>query len=191
MPTPPPADFDAAYVTARLEEAGATLMSLRERGCFPAQYRAFWPETLQVETEDEPVHIGRFDGLHSAGNTDLPRLRPSARSISEMDEALGWVAVLPWTTPLQWQARRLVHLRALVWPNSDRADPHVWTWRRLGKLFDVHNETVRDRHARAVDLMVARLNRGEMPSACVGTLARIQSFAKAKAARRADNERII
>lgn len=141
----------------RLERAGETLMALPARGCFPA---AFPTASLSHLIPRE---------------SELPRVpRPSARDVSRMDEAYGWVRLLPSATRLDVQRRRIVLMRSLVWPDSERPDPHVWSWRRLADRLGPDHHTVQRRHAAAIASICAAVNRMSPP--CRATLARIQRF---------------
>jgi hypothetical protein len=43
--------YDAEVIVYRLEEAGRTLLSLPNAGCFPSGYRSFWPEGAAMAAE--------------------------------------------------------------------------------------------------------------------------------------------
>ena len=150
----------AEYVLYRLDRAGETLMALPSRGCFPSGYRSAMPDYLQLPDEDaESSH--RLNPLLSATNTDRPRPPvPGRQDVTEMDQVyLEWLPLLPSATEVERQTRRIVQLRTLVWPGSERKDPHVWSWRALGEMFGIDGKTVSARHALAVDRLVSRVNR--------------------------------
>ena len=133
---------DAALVVARLEEAGRTLLALPDRGPSPRLRTSAW-DVLQAAIEGygwEPA-----------------RLRPAvpgAARITRMDEALGWIALIP---PDRYVLRRIVGARALVHPLTDR---HVYPWRRLGAAVGADHNAVQRWHAQGIALIVASLNGG-------------------------------
>lgn len=164
----------AEYLSYRLDRAGETLMSLPGRGCFPGGFRSGMPEYIHLPSDDDANH--KLNPLTSASDTDRPRPPvPSREAVSEMDVVyLEWLPLLPSETDLQRQAKRIIQLRSLVWPGSERQDPHVWSWRRLADLLGPHHETIRDRHALALDRLVSRINR--LPLPCAATLSRALAF---------------
>lgn len=130
---------DAAYVAARLEAAGRTLLSLPASGTTPAKARAAWPEIVRAAQD---VYASE-------------RLRPpvpSARAITDMDEAFTWIALLG---PQAIETKRVVWLRLLVSPINGK---HLWSWRRLQEALGLHRETLTIRHGRGVDRITTRLN---------------------------------
>ena len=106
-----PIDVDS--VIARLEEAGATLLALPSTG---------WTTKLRVSS----LELVRA-AVENSGWTEQ-RVRPavpSASRISRMDEALGWITLIPLD---RYVLRRIVGARSLVSPTTDR---HLFPWRRL------------------------------------------------------------
>lgn len=165
-----PAGIDPRkYVMRRLDEAGETLMALPGRGCFPGGYRSSMPEYLHLPDSDS----ARINPYLSASRADRPRPQlPSSAAITHMDEVyLKWIPLLPARTDLEIRTRRLVLLRTLVFPLSEREDPHVWSWRRLAEHFCIVDHTAKSRFDRAVDLLTWRLDR--LPPVCAATLNRI------------------
>jgi hypothetical protein len=136
------APIDAARVTARLEEAGRTLLSLPGRGPSPRLRMTVW-EVLRA-----PIEGYGWDGAR------LRPPRPEAARISRMDEALGWIALIPRD---RYVLRRIVGARALVHPLTDR---HLFPWRRLGAALGADHKAVQRWHAQGIALIVAGLNRG-------------------------------
>lgn len=159
---------DAEYVQDRLNAAGEALMALPSRGCFPARIRSSMPDYIQLPDGD--TH--KVNPLYSARDAEAPRpTRPTIAAITAMEEVyFEWIPLLPWDTALRIKKRRILLLRTLNWPESEREDPHVWSWRRLGLLFDINHETVHIWHARTVDELISR-----MPRPCAITLRRIMS----------------
>ena len=99
-------------VTYRLEEAGATLLALPGTG---------WSTRLRASS----LEIVRA-AVESYGWT-ANRIRPpvpSAARITRMDEALGWISLIPID---RYVLRRIVGARSLVHPITER---HLYPWRR-------------------------------------------------------------
>lgn len=132
--------LDAAEVTARLEEAGATLLALPGTG---------WSTRLRTSSLD----IVRST-LESYGWTasQVRPATPSAERISRMDQALGWIGLIPQD---RYVLRRIVGARSLVHPITGR---HVFPWRRLGAVLGADHKAVQRWHAQGIALIVARLN---------------------------------
>jgi hypothetical protein len=132
-------DIDADYVIYRLEEAGATLLALPGTG---------WSTRLKTSSLD----IVR-SALDAYGWSEAP-IRPaipSAEKISRMDEALGWVSLIPND---KYVLRRVVGARSLVHPISDR---HLFPWRRLGKVLGADHKAIQRWHAQGIALIVGAL----------------------------------
>jgi hypothetical protein len=70
-----------------------------------------------------------------------------------MDEALGWINVIPLD---RYVLRRIVGARSLVHPVTDR---HLFPWRRLGAVLGADHKAVQRWHAQAVAMIVTALNR--------------------------------
>jgi hypothetical protein len=66
---------------------------------------------------------------------------PSPADIDMMDEALGWLALIPND---RFVLRRIVGARALVAPLTGR---HLYTWRRLGRAIGADHRAVQRWHA--------------------------------------------
>lgn len=128
------------FVIARLEEAGATLLSLPACG-FSLGARGFWPDMVRDS----------FIDLPEAGPSRAPI--PSAARISRMDEALGWLGLIPTD---RYVLRRILGARSLVHPLTDR---HIFTWRRVGRLVGADHRAVQRWHRDGIDLVVAALLR--------------------------------
>lgn len=136
-------EIDADYVIYRLEEAGATLLALPGTG---------WSTRLRSSS----LEIVRTV-LEAYGWSDA-RMRPavpSADKISRMDEAMGWIPLIPVD---QYVLRRVVGARSLVHPITDR---HLFPWRRLGKALGADHKAIQRWHARGVDMIVRALNAAE------------------------------
>ena len=133
--------FDGDLVTYRLEEAGATLLALPGTG---------WSTRLRASS----LEIVRV-AIESYGWT-AKRIRPpipSAERITRMDEALGWITLIPID---RYVLRRIVGARSLVHPITER---HLYPWRRLATAIGADHKAVQRWHAQGIDLIVAALNR--------------------------------
>ena len=131
---------DAAYVIARLEEAGAALLALPMTGHstrMRVQSLEVVSDWLAYPDADTPIRPGV----------------PSARRISEMDEALAWLGLIPADRVV---LRRIVGARALVHPVTER---HLFPWRRLARTVGADYRAVQRWHADGIDRIVAGLNR--------------------------------
>lgn len=138
----PDGALDATTVIARLEEAGETLMALPASG----------PST-RLRTSSLDIVRDALDG-HGWGSGG--RLRPataSAAAITRMDEALGWLRLIP---DSKYVIRRIVSSRTLKNPTTGR---HLFPWRRLGTLLGADHKAIQRWHAQGIDMLVAALNR--------------------------------
>ena len=141
--------IDAPYVVRRLEDAGASLLALPGTG---------WTTKLRSSS----LEIVRT-AIESYGWTEQ-RLRPavpSAIRITRMDEALGWIALIPLD---RYVLRRIVGARSLVSPVTDR---HLFPWRRLGAAVGADHKAVQRWHRQGIDLIVAALNRLAGPGSVI------------------------
>jgi len=77
---------------------------------------------------------------------------PSAARITRMDEALGWISLIPLD---RYVLRRIVGARSLVHPITER---HLYPWRRLATALGADHKAVKRWHGQGIDLIVARLN---------------------------------
>ena len=134
-------ELDAAYVIARLEEAGRTLLALPASG-YSTKLRSSSIDIVRVAIESYGWSVGR-----------LRPAAPSAAKISRMDEAMSWLSLIPAD---KYVLRRIVGARSLVHPMSDR---HLFTWRRLGQMIGADHKAMQRWHAQGVDLIVAGLKR--------------------------------
>lgn len=146
MPTSNPHTPDglpatAEWVLARLEEAGATLLSMPNTG-HSTRLRM---GTLRPLPDAE-------DALHAApGPVRAPV--PSAASVDRMDQAFLWVSLIP---EAKFILRRVIHARALVNPLTGK---HLFAWRRLAATVGADHKAVQRWHAQGIDMIVAALNR--------------------------------
>ena len=146
-----PHDIDARYVVARLEEAGTTMLCLPHSG----------PTTK--------LRMVSYDVVHSAidaygWQTAEARIRPPAprsAAVSRMDEALGWIALIPQD---KYVLRRIVGARSLVGPLTGR---HLYPWRRLAAVLGADHKAVQRWHGQGITLIVAGLH-GKMQGGIAG-----------------------
>ena len=132
--------FDTTLIASRLEEAGATLLALPARGARTGFSTASWPAVHET-----------IDAYGWSG-TRLRPVLPSAQAISRMDEALGWIRLIPQEN---YVLRRIVGARALVNPISGR---HLFSWRRLGGLLGADGRAIQRWHGKGIAMIVAALN---------------------------------
>jgi hypothetical protein len=141
----PQAAIDAAFVSYRLEEAGETLLALPGTG---------YSTRLRTSTLD----IVRT-AIENYGWSEA-RVRPpvpSSAKITRMDEALGWILLIPRDN---YVLRRIVGARCLVSPVTER---HLFPWRRLGAALGADHKAVQRWHAHGIAMIVAALNRRPSP----------------------------
>jgi hypothetical protein len=131
--------IDADFVIYRLEEAGATLLTLPHSG---------WSTRLRSSSLD----IVRT-ALEAYGWTEA-RIRPmvpSAEKITRMDEAMSWIPLIPLD---RYVLRRIVGARSLVHPITDR---HLFPWRRLGAALGADHKAIQRWHAQGIGMIVEAL----------------------------------
>jgi hypothetical protein len=134
-----PTIIDPAYVTARLEKAGSTLLALPGTG---------WSTKLRMSSLD----IVRT-AIESYGWTDQ-RVRPpvpSAAAITDMDEVLGWISFIPVE---RYVLRRIVGARSLVHPVTEK---YLFPWRRLGAALGADHKAVQRWHKEGIEILVSAL----------------------------------
>ena len=129
---------DPAYIIARLEEAGATLLALPGTG---------YSTRLKVSHLDVVQEACEVLG-NAAGSGQIRPPVPSAARITRMDEALGWIALIPRE---RYVLRRIVGARCLVSPVTER---HLFSWRRLGGVMGADHKAVQRWHAQGIDMLV-------------------------------------
>lgn len=145
---PPEAIYDAEVVTLRLEDAGAALLALPSRGCLPAGYRSNWPDVVVNAAE-----------AYGYGQATVRPPAPTARRVTQMDEAFGWIALLPKDRIAH---RRILLLRALTSPITGR---HRHTWRGVGEMFGWDYRAVQRWHAQGIGWIVQALYQQQLGGA--------------------------
>jgi hypothetical protein len=120
--------YDTDYVIARLEEAGAAMLALPQRG---------YSTRLRMTQLDVVADVAEAYGWSPV------RLRPAvpdAGKISRMDEAMGWLSYIPEDRHV---IRRVVAARSLVDPINGR---HLYSWRKLGAVLRSDHKAVQRWH---------------------------------------------
>lgn len=160
--TGPVADAASVWTTEeverRLEDAGLTLMSLPlPHGSLPKDARSRWPEAVRGYEDAFAALIGASQEAKQDYSDSHNRVRtmPTARAVGRMEEALDWL----WCFD-DPRKRRLCLARALIHPVSGR---HVASYRKLGRVFGLHHETVRAWHDRALAEIAVFLTRECVP----------------------------
>jgi hypothetical protein len=133
--------YDAELVTDRLEEAGAALLALPGTG---------WSTRLRGSSLE--IVRAAIENYGWTTNRIRPPV-PSAARITRMDEAMGWVSLIPIE---RYVLRRIVGARSLVHPITER---HLFPWRRLATALGADHKAIQRWHAQGIDLIVAALNR--------------------------------
>ena len=141
------AAIDSETVIRRLEEAGRTMLALPSGG-YSTRLRTSRLDVVRSALENYGWDSGRDSG---AGQTRLRPPVPPAEAITRMDEALGWIALIPAD---RYVLRRIVGARSLVSPVTER---HLFAWRRLGLLLGADHKAVQRWHAQGIALLVAGL----------------------------------
>jgi len=145
-------------VRLRLEEAGRALMSLpMPKGALPRDARSNWPDVVRGYEDAFAALIGASDEVKRDFSDSHNRVRvsPSAATVGRMDEVLGWL----WRIE-EPRKRRLCLSRSLIHPVSGR---HVVSFRKLGRMFGLHHETMRAWHDRTLAEIAASLTRDRTP----------------------------
>lgn len=130
----------ASGIILRLEDAGATLLAMPANG-YSTRMRQM-----------------RFDIVHTALEAygwEAPALRapiPSAEAITAMDEAFGWLALIPESN---FVFRRILGARALVHPLTGR---HLFPWRRLANVLGADHKSVQRWHGQGVAMILRALS---------------------------------
>jgi len=132
---------EAAFVIARLEEAGSTLLALPQTGY-----------TTQLRTSSLEIVRTAVEAYGYADRRIRPAV-PSAARITRMDAAFGWIRLIPVE---RYVLRRIVGARALVNPLTER---HLFSWRHLARVVGADHKAVQRWHAQGIDLIVSALTR--------------------------------
>jgi hypothetical protein len=131
--------IDADYVMVRLEEAGATLLAL------PNAVSSTKPRLKALDVVRSALES------YGWSEASIRSPLPSTERIARMDEALGWISLIPVD---RYVLRRVVGARSLVDPVTDR---HLYPWRRLGKAMGADHKAIQRWHGQGIALIVAGL----------------------------------
>jgi hypothetical protein len=138
--------IDATFVTYRLEEAGETLLALPGTG-YSTRLRTSSLEIVRTAIEN-----------YGWSDTRVRPPVPSSTKITRMDEALGWIQLIPVEN---YVLRRIIGARCLISPVTER---HLFPWRRLAAALGADHKAVQRWHAQGIAIIVAGLNR---PGCCM------------------------
>lgn len=160
------ATIDAAFVIERLEQAGAALLAMPTTG---------W--STKLRTSNLEVVRQAMD-IYGHSNKRIRPAIPSAAEITRMDEAMGWIPLIPAD---RYVLRRIVGARSLVNPLTGR---HLFPWRRLGTALGADHKAIQRWHAEGIARIVAALTGREFGACSSGrqraTVADAASIAPAK-----------
>lgn len=137
-----------------MDDAGRTLVALpMPRGERPQSVRSHWPETARQAEDAFFALVGADDQIKRdfSRNHNAVRAVPSARAVARMEEVLKWLWYLP-----DERKRRLCLARALIHPVCDR---RLVSYRKLGRIFGLHHDTIRAWHDRALSELAQALTR--------------------------------
>jgi len=139
--------IDANAVIQRLEEAGATLLALPGSG---------W--STRLRTSSLEIVRTAVESYGWSTNHIRPPL-PSPARITQMDEAMGWISLIPVE---RYVLRRIVGARSLVHPITGR---YLFPWRRIAAAIGADHKAVQRWHAQGIELILAQLNKPPVVSA--------------------------
>lgn len=131
--------IDAAWVTAQLEQAGMTLLALPGTG---------W--TTRLKTSNLEIVRTAAESYGWSEQRMRPPI-PSAARISEMDEILGWISLIPLE---RYVLRRIVGARSLVHPLTEK---HLFPWRRLGTVLGADHKAIQRWHKEGIGIILKAL----------------------------------
>ncbi len=134
----------AALVVARLEAAGATLLAMPSGG-YSTRLRMMRFDVVQTAAE-------AYGWAPAMARAPMP----SAADITAMDEAFGWLGLIP---DGRYVLRRILGARALVHPLTGR---HLFAWRRLAAVLGAEHRSVQRWHGQGVEMIVQALRAGRV-----------------------------
>ncbi len=128
----------------------------------PQGVRSHWPETAQRAEDAFFALVGADEQIKQdfSREHNAVRVAPNARAVARMEEVLSWLWYLA-----DERKRRLCLARALIHPVSDR---HIVSYRKLGKMFGLHHDTMRAWHDRALSELAQALTRDRVRKNSVG-----------------------
>lgn len=137
----------------RLAEAGRTLMMLPGGG-LPADPGSCWPDVVQsywdmlgAGTDEASTMEDRIHALEQARNA--VQLHASRQQIDRLDEALGWLLMIP-----QPHWRKAVMARMLTHPVSERP---MYKWSRIARDLGTNPRTVQRWHEKGLKIILVTL----------------------------------
>ncbi len=133
--------YDKELVQFRLEEAGATLLAIPSTG---------WTTKLRTSSIDIVRNAAEAYGW---GEKTLRPPAPDSAKIDRMDEALGWIPLIPLEN---YVLRRIVGARSLIHPLTEK---YLYPWRRLAAALGADHKAVQRWHRQGIDIIVDALNR--------------------------------
>jgi hypothetical protein len=143
----------------RLEEAGAVMLSM-PGSAMPQGFRSNLPAPI-------------LDACEAYGwdKAAAPRWRPNGRQIARMDEALGWVSLIP-AAPVSADPasrnggatlRRLVQMRLMVrpgsWYQTPNAPKYIFSWRTVAATMGADPRSVKTWHGMALGVICAAIEK--------------------------------
>ena len=139
--TPDDGPATAAWLISRLEEAGCSILALPMSGhtTHLRASRMEWAEGI-IQNSD-----WRRSKVRPAP--------PTAAQISRMDQAFGWLSLIP---DEKFVLRRVLSARSLINPLTGR---YLFSWRRIATAVGADHKAVQRWHAQGIDLLVSLLNR--------------------------------
>ena len=138
------ARFTPQYIVRRIEHAGATLYCMRIKN----------PRPLLAQGRIDVIRNYMKDMPQSAPALRLPT--PSALDVTLMDEALGWIRLVPNST-----SRRLISLRSQFHPITERVR---YSWRSCAKAIGIDHKTAESWHRKAIGFLTVALSQTEVRS---------------------------
>ena len=132
--------LDAELVVGRLEQAGMTLLAMRDRSPYPPPYRCALPEPVREAIE-----------AYGWEDAEVRPAIPSSADITRADITFAWLALIP---QHRYVLRRIVASRALVSPTNGR---HILGWRRLARLVRADHHAIQRWHAQGIEIIINAL----------------------------------
>ena len=141
-------------IKQRLEEAGKTLFLMRMPiNGKPADYQSYWPDILRggADLFAAQVSMDSDQRKEFAADHNRTRLHPTARQISQWEEAWQWLFLID-----DRVIRQVTAARSLKYPATDR---HVASLRSLAKKFHCNHEHIRALHYKGLCKISQELNK--------------------------------
>jgi len=139
--------YTFGYIKRRIEDAGETEIALRVTGCYPAKYKAAWPDYPQEPSES-----------YGYNETTMKPPQPTASDITD------WEEVMEWRFRLSKHCRRkkCLHFARMVVLGS-LGDPitgkRLYSWRKIGKMIKRDHKTAKSWYDSGIQMLTDLLNR--------------------------------